>query len=182
MKRMIKGMFFLMLFTLLVGCKNTMSPSEKTEEFLNRYIKNDSVIVSELDTYLSKQGLSNEQREKYRSIILEEYATLKYSIKDESIDDDKASVKTIIEVKDLYKASKNAEEYLILHPEEFYTDDAYDKDKFNDYKLDVMAKSDIKIEYQLNIKLSKKDSTWVIDELDNETLEKIHGIYNYENG
>lgn len=180
MKHALKYLIFIITLISLGGCIGKMTPSEKTEEFLNRYIKNDPIIISELDTYLSKQGLSNDQRKKYKDIIINEYATIKYEIKEERIDGASATVKTVIDVKDLYRASKDAEDYLLENPEEFYTDDEYDKDKFNNYKLETMEKSSLRIDYTINIKLKNKDGVWTIEELDNETLEKIHGIYNYE--
>ncbi len=180
MKRNFKLFFILFSLVLLTGCFNNMSPSEKVEEMFSRYVRNDKNILTELDTYMEKQDLSNSQKEKYKKIIKDEYASIKYKIKDEHIDGDSARVEANIEVKDLYKGSKLASDNLIEHTMDFYTNDIYDEDKFIDYKLETMEKNKDTITYTVYINLSRKDGIWTIENLDNETLEKIHGIYNYE--
>ena len=180
MKKIFKIFSILLIVTVLSGCMGSMGPSEKTEEMLNRYIKNDQSIMDELDEYIGKQDLTEEQKERYKDIIKNEYSSIKYEIKNETIDGDAATVEVSIEVKDLYKASNVAEDYLIEHPTEFYTDGVYDASKFVDYKLGVMEKSTDTVTYTIYVNLIKKDNIWTIEELDDTTLEKIHGIYNYE--
>lgn len=170
--------FFLELS--LTGCMGAMTPSEKVENLMNRYIKNDQDIVTELDTYIKEQNLTYEQKERYKKIILNEYATIEYKVKNESIVDDEAKVEVDIVVKDLYKASKDAGDYLVDHVKEFYENDVYDENKFIDYKLETMEKSEKKKDYTIYIDLVKKEGNWIIEEIDEETLEKIHGIYDYE--
>lgn len=157
-----------------------MSPSEKVENMMNRYIKNDQEIMNELDATLTEQKLTKAQMTRYKEIIKDEYSNIKYDIKDEKIDGDEAKVELQIEVKDLYKASKKAGDYLLDHTEEFYTDDVYDETKFKDYKLKMMEEMTDTIKYTIFIELSNEDGIWTIHELDQETLEKIHGIYDYE--
>ncbi len=170
---------FLSIF-LLTGCFGNFTPSERVEDMFDRYIKNDESIMRELSEYMGEQELSDEQKKKYSQVIKDEYASIKYTVKDEKIDGDEARVEVAIEVKDLYKASKKAGDYLAEHAPEFYTNGIYDKDKFIDYKLDVMDKSKDTIQYTIYVNLIKKDGIWTIEQIDNESLEKIHGIYDYE--
>ena len=149
----LKFLLFLAVIVLVSGCVGAMKPREKAEEFLNRYIKNDTKLIEELDEYLNKQNLSNDQRDKYKKIILDEYATIEYVIKDEYIEGDDAKVEVAISVKDLYKASSDAEAYLTEHPTDFYTNDKYDKDKFTDYKLERMKTQTEKVNYNIIIDL-----------------------------
>lgn len=137
--------------------------------------------MEELDSSLDEQKLTESQIDRYKEIIKDEYATIKYVIKNEKIDGDEAEVEVQIEVKDLYKASKKAGDYLLDHTEEFYTDGVYDESKFKDYKLKIMEESKDTVKYTLYIDLKNEDGIWTIHTLDNETLEKIHGIYDYEN-
>ena len=37
-----------------------------------------------------------------------------------------------------------------------------------------------RVEYTIDINLTKKDNEWTVNEFDKTTLEKIHGTYNYE--
>lgn len=180
MKKYIKILFMVLGIFVMVGCIGNFTPSERVEEMFNRYIKNDQKIIDELDVYIGKQNLSSEQKDKYKDIIKNEYATIKYVIKDEKINGDEAVVEVALEVKDLFKASKNAGEYLADHPAEFYENGIYDKGKFVDYKLEEMRKYGETVNYNVYIDLVKKDGIWTIEQIDNETLEKIHGIYDYE--
>ncbi len=41
-----------------------------------------------------------------------------------------------------------------------------------------MEKEKKKIKYTITINLTRKDDEWSIDEIDQVTLQKIHGIYN----
>lgn len=180
MMKNIKFLVILFALIILTGCFASMSPSEKVENMMNRYIKNDQEIINELDETLREQKLNKAQIARYKEIIKDEYANIKYDIKDEKIDGDEAKVELQIEVKDLYKASKKAGDYLLDHTEEFYTDATYDESKFKDYKLKMMEESTDKINYTIYIDLTNEDGIWTIHELDQETLEKIHGIYDYE--
>lgn len=147
---------------------------------MNRYIKNDQEIMDELDSSLTEQKLSKAQISRYKEIIKDEYSTIKYTIKDETVDGDEAMVEVQLEVKDLYKASKKAGEYLLDHANEFYTDGVYDESKFKDYKLQMMEETSDTITYTIYVPLTNEDGIWTIRELDDETLEKIHGIYDYD--
>ena len=165
---------------ILTGCSLKMTPSDKVEALLNKYVSNDTEIMKELDSYIKEQELTDTQKEKYKDIVKNEYSTMKYDIKDEKIDDETALVTVDITVKDLYKASEEASLYLQENPQEFYTDGEYDKEKFVDYKLKAMEKTKDTVDYTIDFTLTKIKNKWVIDDLNNETLEKIHGIYNYE--
>lgn len=180
MKRRTIVLFAILGLFLVTGCFGKFTPSERVEDMFNRYIKNDEKIMKELEEYMGEQELSTEQKRKYSDIIKNEYATIKYNIKDEKIDGDEAQVEVAIEVKDLFKASKEAGEYLVEHAPEFYTNGVYDRDKFIDYKLDVMKDYSERVNYTIYIDLIKKDGLWTIEQIDNESLEKIHGIYDYE--
>lgn len=180
MKKITLVIMAILVSLSLTGCMGAMTPSEKVENLMNRYIKNDPDIVTELDTYIKEQNLSDEQKERYKKIILNEYATIEYKIKNETIVEDDAKVEVDIIVKDLYKASKDAGDYLVDHVKEFYESDVYDENKFINYKLEIMEKSESKKDYTIYIDLVKKEGNWIIEEIDEETLEKIHGIYDYE--
>ena len=176
-----KLLLTILIIIAMTGCINKIRPSDKVEYMLNKYIQNDDEIISELNTYLDMQELSKEQIERYKNIIKTEYSTLKYTIKDENIDENNANVEAEVIVKDLYKPSKEAQNYLETNPMEFYSDGIFDQDKFIDYKLNLMESSEDVINYLISFSLTKKDNVWELDDLSDDTLEKIHGIYNYDN-
>lgn len=165
---------------MTVGCTGNFTPSERVEDMFDRYIKNDESIMQELSEYMDMQDLTNEQKDKYSRVIKNEYASIKYNIKNEQIDGDEAKVEVAIKVKDLYKTSKNASDYLKSHAPEFYTNGSYDRNKYVDYKLDLLSKTEDYVDYTIYVNLIKKNGLWTIEQIDNTSLEKIHGIYNYE--
>lgn len=180
MKKYIKCLISLFLIIILSGCIGLMGPKEKVDKSLKKYVNADSEIVNELNNRLSKQDLTKEEKDRYTKIIINEYKNIKYTITKEEIKDDKAVVSVDIKVLDLYGASKEAEEDLAKDPSKFYTDNEYDFHKFTSHKLTKMENTTEYKEYEIFFNLTKKDEIWNIDELDDETLEKIHGIYNYE--
>ena len=169
----------------LVGC--TIGPantaSKAVEEYLDRYIDNSDVVMSELDDYVAdRDELNDEQKETYKEILKKQYSDLKYEITDEKYDGDTATVTVKLTVYDLYKVQKTAYDYLTEHADEFKDDDGnYDDVKFVKYKLDQMKDNTDTIEYTLDVKVKKNDNVWEVEQLNNDDLQKIHGIYNYEN-
>jgi len=93
---------------------------------------------------------------------------------------DEAKITVKITVYDLYKVEKDAREYLNQNQEEFLTDGIYDAKKYLEYKLDKMKDVNDTISYNIVFKVIKTDGKWQVEQPNEETLEKIHGIYNYE--
>ena len=83
----------------------------------------------------------------------------------------------------LYKAQNDAANYLNDHQDEFKDENGnYDNNKFLDYKLDQMKKMSDTVEYSITFDVVKnEDDKWQVKELTDDDLEKIHGIYNYDN-
>ena len=59
------------------------------------------------------------------------------------------------------------------------TDGEYDEGLFTDYKLEQLDKVNDTVDYTIDFTLTKVDNEWVVNELTNEQLEKIHGVYEY---
>ena len=59
------------------------------------------------------------------------------------------------------------------------TDGEYDESKFIDYKLKELDKVNDTVDYTIDFTLTKVNNDWVVNELTNEQLEKIHGVYEY---
>ncbi len=172
----------LLTFSLVVGCacvKDTAS--DPVKEYLGKYNNHNPQVLTELND-LIKEGLSEEQGNTYESIMKKQYKDLKYEIVEEKYDGDEAIVTVQISVYDLYKAQKEAEEYKNNHKEEFLSEDkSYDADKFLEYKLEQMKASDTRVDYTIEFNVIKKEGKWTLEKITTEDLEKIHGIYNYQN-
>lgn len=174
------GLIMLLLLTfILTGCGNMMNtPTKKVEEFLSKYQTMDSKVLKQLDEVLEDGTFFNDdQREKYRDLMKNQYQNISYKIKDEKIDGDEATVTTEIEVYDYSKAVDASEKYLEEHKDDFYKDDVLDEEKYMDYKINAMKEIKDKVTYTIDFTLTKKDDTWQMDDISEIDRQKIHGIY-----
>lgn len=179
MKKIIVFLLTLFLFT---GCDNVMNtPTKRVEEFLNKYQRMDEEVLTQLDDTLKEDlTLNDTQKDSYRDLMKNQYKNLVYTIKDETVDGDNATVTVEIEVYDYNKASKEADEYLVANQSEFLLEDgSVDNVKFMDYKINQMKDTNEKVKYTLELTLTKKDDKWVMDDITEMDRQKIHGIYNY---
>ena len=176
-----KVVLVIAILFLLVGCTNSMdSPTKKVEKFLNKYQTNDKEVVDQFDTSLiEEENLTDEQKDKYKDIMLDQYKNLTYKIKEEKIDGNKATVDAEIEVYDYNTAISNSYKYLEEHHDEFYVDDVLDAVNFVNYKLAQLTDFKDRVTYTITFNLSRDDSKsdWKIEELSEADLQKIHGIY-----
>ena len=176
----IKVFFVTMLMLILTtACSLGSTPTSAVERLFASYNNNDEEIMVELDDYINTSNLTDEQNDKYKEIYLKQFRDLKYEIKEEVIDGDTATVTTQITVYDYYKTENDANNYLTTNSDEFMTDGVYDESKFTDYKLKELDKVNETVDYTIDFTLTKVDNEWVINELTNEQLEKIHGVYEY---
>ena len=168
---------------MLCGCnmmdmKNT--PTKQVEKFFNNYQILDKDVLEEIDNVVNKEtNLTREQKDKYRDILKNHYEKLNYDVKEETINGDKASVKTEIEVYDYTNSLRKADEMKLVHEEQFYDNGVYSEKLFQDYRLKVLKDTNDRVKYTLYITLTKIDGKWTIDELSELDQEKILGIYVY---
>jgi len=173
----------IVLFTIilfLTGCDNLMNtPTKKTEEFFNKYQVLDNKIIEQLDYTLDESySLTKKQMEEYKDIMRRQYKNLLYTIKEETIDGNTATVKTEIEVYDYAKALQNANNYLINNQKEFIKEDGQtNKEKFMDYKIKLLKDETSRIKYTLELNLMKNNDTWILSDITELDRQKIHGIY-----
>lgn len=167
---------------MIVGCSLLSSgPTKKTEEFLKKYQNLDDDVLKDLELVVEGTTLSTEkEKSDYTKAMKMQYSDLKYKITNEKINGDEAVVTAKISVYDFYKVQTEANKYKTTHESEFMTDNKFDEEKFMEYKLKQMMNTAERVEYTIDISLTKKDNEWTINELDKTTLEKIHGTYNYE--
>lgn len=173
--------FIVAILFLLVGCGNEFdTPTKEVEKFLNKYQTNDKEVVNQFDTsLLDEDNLTEEQKQKYKDIMLGQYKDLTYEIKEEKIDGNKATVEVEIEVYDYTTALNNAYMYLEENQDEFYIEDALDVVSFVNYKLEQLFNYKNRITYNIVFFLKRENtnSEWVIQKLNETDLKKIHGIY-----
>jgi len=164
----------------LIACSTSNTPKAKVEAYLGRYVSMDDEVLAEMSTTIASENLSETNTKIYEDVLTRQYENIKYTVKDEKIDGDNSTVIVKLTVYDLYKSDNDALIYLNNNQEEFMTDGAIDEEKYNKYKLDKMLSTNETVDYEVEFYLNKKNGTWLIEEPDRITLEKIHGLYNYE--
>lgn len=180
MKKII--VFLIMFCFFFTGCDNVMNtPTKRVEEFLNQYQKMDDKVLTQLDEILMEDtSLTEEQKVTYKEVMKNQYKNLVYTIKEETVDGDNATVKVEIEVYDYNKAILSADNYLITNQQEFLNEDGtINNEGFMDYKIRQMKDTNEKVKYTLELTLTKEDDKWVMDDISEIDRQKIHGIYNY---
>lgn len=172
-------LFFLFMF--VVGCNLSNTPSGKVEKYLNDFRNLTDEVTMDIETKVSSENLSDENKKLYKTIIFNEHETLKYEIKDESIDGDKASVVAKITVIDYHKVENDSVNYLSNHPEEFSDNSGMiDNNLFNTYRLNQLNNAKDTVDYEITFYLNRKDGEWILQNPDKTTIEKLNGFYNYD--
>ena len=181
MKKVLISIFALGLLTGC-SCSNTNlieeTPTEVVEKYFSNYQTLSNDVLTQLDTVIDKENFTTTQQEDYREIMKKHYKDLKYEIKDEVIDGDKATVVTEVEVYDYSKALKESDAYLEEHKSEFNNaEGTYDVNLFNDYRINKLKEVNDKSKYTLNLTLTKTGDKWVLDNVSDTDESKIHGTY-----
>lgn len=176
-----KIILFLVSILFVGGCScNNDKAVDAVEEYLNQYKGLSSNVLSDVDKLVEEENLEDKYRDTYKEVMKRQYRDLNYTIEDESYDGDEARVTVKITVYDLYKVEKDASKHLNDNKNDFITDGVYDANKYLEYKLDKMKDTKETVSYNIVFKLNKVNSKWQVEQPSSEVLEKIHGIYNYE--
>lgn len=182
-----KVLFSIFAVVILTGCSFNVSdidntPTKQVEAYLNNYQSLSDDVLEDLDVVIEKEdSFTDEQKEKYRNIMKNHFENLTYTIKEETVNGDTATVETEIQVTDFYKINQANEDYKEEHQDEFNNEEGeYDIAKYIDYRLDKMENASDKVKYTIYFTLTKnEDGDWELDELDETEEEKILGIYEY---
>ena len=183
MKKVYKVLLVVGICLVLAGC-GCMKKTAKgaVQDYLNQYKNLSSNVISSMDDVVNDENLTDSQKEKYRDILKRQYQDLKYEITSEKYDGDNATVEVKITVYDLYKVQKDANNYLTNSGDEFKENGIYSNDLFMNYKLGKMKKVTDTVEYNITFNVTKDDKgNYKVNDLSYSDLEKIHGVYNYDN-
>ena len=172
-----KLLIFLFLLFIVSGCGADNTPKGEVQKLFSNYNNLSSDLLIQLDSVMESENLNDAQIDKYKEVLKRQYKDLKYKINDEIISQDNAIVSTEIEVYNLVKVIDDAEEYLKENKDQFYDGEKLNNEKFWDYKLNKMIKTNEKITYTVDFSLTKLDGKWTLDELLEIDRQKIHGLY-----
>lgn len=178
-----KRLILIPALLFLTACSLSNTPKSKVEVYLNQFNSLTENVETDLETTVASENLSQKNKDIYRKVLEKQYKDLKYTVKDEQINGDDATVIVKITVYDLYKSNKNSEKYYKENMDEFTTNNGttIDLESYTKYRIEEMLKMNETVDYEIKIYLNKEDGEWTIQSLDRETLEKLHGLYNYEN-
>lgn len=168
MKKIILVFTFLLL---LVGCSLSNSPTSKVEDLLTKYQTLDKDITENINDVVSKETLTEDQVERYKSLIEKQYRNLTYEIKDERYDGNNATITVEIEVLDYKKAINEVSASYLQR-------DDYTVEEYNDTKLAALEQVKEKVLYTIDFDVNKDtNGNWRLANLNNETIKKILGMY-----
>ena len=177
-----KKLITLLSIIILTGCTLDISntPTKKVEEFLNKYQILDEQVLNELDEVIeTKTKLDKTNKEEYREIIKKQYKDMQYTIKEEKIDGDEATVTAQIIVKDFTKIINDAEIYKRENIKKFYENETYNDNLYKKYIIEKLKDAKDRVTYTVDFKVRKNNTKWVLDPITEEQEDKILGIYNY---
>ena len=197
MKKIFLALSVCLLSACSIGVANT--PKEIVKEFLDKYKNQDSEVLENLDETISSEYTGG-YKERYKTLMINQYKNMDYKITDEVVDGNTAVVTADITVYDYSNAINNADTYLSEHEDEFYKNSSdetsrendenvtnnendptgnkiLDTEKFLEYKLGLLEDVTDKKTYTIEFSLTKEDEKWKLDSLSDTDIEKLHGIY-----
>ena len=162
-----------MISILIMGCSMIdKSPTKAVSSFFQKYQNLDTTILKDLDTMIENTSeMNRKQKEEYKSLFIRQYQNLSYKIKKEEMSTNKkeSDVEVEIEVLNYQEAKVRAKQKVIENNEENYID----------LQLQEMKQTTSKIKYDLTIHLENRKGNWIIRNLTEEDIKKIHGIFEY---
>ena len=172
-----KVLYFLVAIVLFTGCSCTANmgntPTKKVEEYLNKYQTNDDDVVSDLDEVLTNDTtLTADERNEYSDFMKAHYRDMHYEIKDETIDGDTATVDAEVTVRNYADAVNEANDYRLNNPDKFDDDNT-----FASYRLGKLKEVTDTETYTITFHLTKENDEWKIDDLSDDDLRKLEGLY-----
>lgn len=172
------------LITLVLGCLLMFTggcgrndASMVVKNYLDSYRNFLPSVSNNLKNVSDGMNVSNELNNKYFNVYKRQYENLSYEILSEKYDGNHAIVKIKLSVYDYRECENVANEYLNNFPNEFITNNSYDLVKFVDYKLELMKNQTKRIDYDLEIELYKKNRKWIMNQLSDEKLRMINGLF-----
>lgn len=176
----ILGIISIMLIAItFAGCAvNDTKPEAAIDNMFEKYRNKDDNVITQLKETIENEVMNDENKAKYQELMEKQYDRLAYVIKSVKEDKDTATATVELTVLDYKSAILEAEQELENDPSKFNDHKGeYSEDKFTKRKLELMEKVDDTITETVELSLSKKANMWQVDDLSDEDIKKIHGLY-----
>lgn len=161
-----KILLFLIILTIFItGCQLANNPNSKVEELLGKYQKVDNDINISYIALSEDENISNEQKDKYKALIEDQYEDMSYEIQEEKIDGDVAVITVQVKVKNYKDAIEK------------YSKNNYEVAEYHNLVIAALEDVTEKVTYTIDFNLNKVNDEWIIEELTTEQQKKLLGIY-----
>jgi len=175
-----KVIFLVIILFFISGC-TPQSAVDPVCEYINKFRNHDSEVTSSIEELLRQENLLKEQDEMYRLIMKKQYVDLEYKVTKETYHGDRAIIEVELTVYDYEHSRIKSLEERNHHPEEFQlSDGSWDREKYVNLQLKYMKEETERVKYTVNFYVNLQDGTWVLENPEWEVLEKIHGLYRYQ--
>ena len=107
-----KKIFIGLLVLTMCACSLNLAgnPKDKVKEFLDKYKNQDADVLNDLDEIISSE-YKGDNKDRYKTLMINQYKDMEYDIVDEVIEDKKAIVTVDIKVYDYSKALVSEKEW-----------------------------------------------------------------------
>lgn len=176
-----KKIFFLIITILLLTACNeiTNAPKIKSEEMMMNYNKLSDGVIRNLDMTIVNAGVDESNYEIVREAFKRQYKDLEYDIIKSTQNKKRACMDIKITVYDYKDTFNKANEYINQNKEKFMTDNTIDKIKIEKYIYNQYLNTNKRKNYKIKVNLYKEKDKWIIMDLSDKDLEKIHGTFSY---
>ena len=116
MKKILIPLIVITLSTCTLGMS---TPKQVVSNFLDKYKNQDTNILSQLEDTINTQFTNDDYKQRYKTLMTNQYKNMEYKIKDEQVEENNAVVEVEVTVYDYASAIRNANDYLNNNPNEF---------------------------------------------------------------
>ncbi len=178
MKKILVILFAILIFT---GCSCTLNdykPEDAVDSFFEKYRSKDDDIITQLKDTIEGQKLDDTQKEEYENLMYKQYEQLAYVIKDIKEEENEATATIELTVLNYRSAIIKAEEELKNNPEKFNDENGnFSDSKYMAFKIDKMKEVTETTTHTIDLFLTKENGMWKVNQLTNDDIAKLHGLY-----
>lgn len=121
MKKIIVAFMVILLSACTLG--SAVTPRQKVSEFLDKYKNQNTDIISQLEETIENDITNTDHRDRYKTLMTNQYKNMEYEIIEEIVEEDNAVVEVEITVYDYASAIRNSNDYLNNNPDKFTNED-----------------------------------------------------------
>ena len=121
MEKIIVAFMVILLSACTLG--TAVTPRQKVSEFLDKYKNQNTDIISQLEETIETDITNTDHRDRYKTLMTNQYKNMEYEIIEEIVEEDNAVVEVEITVYDYASAIRNSNDYLNNNPDKFTNED-----------------------------------------------------------